>query len=90
MQKYYFFFIPTGKFAVLTFLGLYFLDIPLQQQKCASKKKWKKVVKGSEKRKKKAEKREKPLFLTEKKHYIKIKMYLCKVYTTLMLWNKKI
>lgn len=37
-----------------------------------------------------AEKREKLSFLTEKNHNFKIKAYLCKVYTTLMLWNKKI
>ena len=50
----------------------------------------KKRCKRGQKMKKTAENGEKRLFLTEKNHNIKIKMYLCKVYTTLMLWNKRI
>lgn len=88
MQKYYFH--THGEIRRFNFSWSLFLGYTTSATKVRKQKKWKKVVKGSEKRKKKAEKREKPLFLTEKKHYIKIKMYLCKVYTTLMLWNKKI
>ena len=50
------------------------------KKRCEKGQKTKKTVKNREKR----------LILTEKNHNIKIKLYLCKVYTTLMLWNKRI
>ena len=50
------------------------------KKRCKMGQKTKKTVKSGEKR----------LILTEKNHNIKIKLYLCKVYTTLMLWNKRI